>query len=76
MKPAAYFLNGIYCHLSKEIEVADIQEKIRNNARESMNKAQKEFYLREQLRAIKQELGEDDAEDIEMFQQEIEKLSM
>jgi ATP-dependent Lon protease len=69
------FLNGIYCHLSKEIEVADIQEKIRNNARESMNKAQKEFYLREQLRAIKQELGEDDAEDIEMFQKKLETLN-
>jgi ATP-dependent Lon protease len=68
------FLNGIYCHLSKEIEVADIQEKIRNNARESMNKAQKEFYLREQLRAIKQELGEDDAEDIEMFHKKLEAL--
>jgi ATP-dependent Lon protease len=68
------FLNGIYCHLSKEIEVADIQEKIRNNARESMNKAQKEFYLREQLRAIKQELGEDDAEDIDMFYKKLETL--
>jgi ATP-dependent Lon protease len=70
----ANFLNGIYCHLSKEIEVADIQEKIRNNARESMNKAQKEFYLREQLRAIKQELGEDDAEDIEIFHKKLETL--
>lgn len=72
----AIFLNGIYCHLSKEIEVADIQEKIRNNARESMNKAQKEFYLREQLRAIKQELGEDDAEDIDLFYKKLETLKV
>ena len=47
------------------MEVADMQEKIRNNARDSMNKSQKEFYLREQLRAIKKELGEDDLEEIE-----------
>ena len=47
------------------MEVADMQEKIRNNARDSMNKAQKEFYLREQMRAIKKELGEDDLEEIE-----------
>ena len=30
-----------------------------------MNKSQKEFYLREQLKAIKKELGEDDPEEIE-----------
>ena len=46
-----------------------MQEKIRNNARDSMNKAQKEFYLREQLRAIKKELGEDDLEEIDWMEQ-------
>ena len=46
-------LDAIYHYLNKEIEVAEIQEKIKSNARESMNKAQKEFYLREQLKGIK-----------------------
>jgi len=59
------FLQMLYSHLSREIEVAEVQEKIKNSARESMNKSQKEFYLREQLKAIKQELGEDDTRDIE-----------
>jgi ATP-dependent Lon protease len=68
------FLEGIYHHLSKEIEVTEIQERIRNHARESMNKSQKEFYLREQLRAIKKELGEDDAEEIEAMKDKLEKL--
>src|SRR5438045_5112300 len=61
-------------YLSKEVQVAEIQEKIRNNARESMNKSQKEFYLREQLKAIKQELGEDDLEEIEDMREKLDVL--
>ena len=65
------FLEGIYLHLNKEIEVAETQERIRNKARDSMNKAQKEFYLREQLKAIKQELGEDDIEELESMREKL-----
>ncbi len=68
-------LETLYRYLAKEMEVADMQEKIRNNARDSMNKAQKEFYLREQIRAIKKELGEDDIEDIEVMRSRLEKLN-
>lgn len=68
------FLEGIYYHLSREIEVAEIQEKIRSNARESMNKSQKEYYLREQIRAIKKELGEEDDEEIEAMRQKLAAL--
>lgn len=70
----ANFLEGIYQHLSQEFEAAEIQERVRNNARESMNKSQKEFYLREQLRAIKSELGEDDYEEIEQMREKLNKL--
>lgn len=63
-------------YLSKEVQVAEIQEKIRNNARDSMNKSQKEFYLREQLKAIKQELGEDDLEEIEEMREKLATLSI
>ena len=41
-----------------------------------MNKAQKEFYLREQIRAIKNELGEDDAEEIDSYRQRLDKVLM
>lgn len=68
------FLDGIYHHMSKEMEVAEIQEKIRSNARESMNKSQKEFYLREQLKAIKKELGEDDAEEVDAMREKLMNL--
>lgn len=65
------FLESLYLCLSKEVELAEIQEKIRNDARNSINQSQKEFYLREQLKAIKQELGEDDVEEIEAFREKL-----
>ncbi|MCL4361745.1 endopeptidase La [Candidatus Dependentiae bacterium] len=58
-------LEGLYRSLMKELEVVEVQERIKNRARDSMNKSQKEFYLREQIRAIKEELGDDDLEEIE-----------
>lgn len=70
----ANFLEGIYQQLAQELEASEIQERIRNNARESMNRSQKEFYLREQLRAIKKELGENDEEDIELMRDNLDKL--
>ncbi|MBS1986825.1 endopeptidase La [Candidatus Dependentiae bacterium] len=69
-------LDGIYRQLNKEVEVAEIQEKIRIDARESMNKSQKEFYLREQLRAIKKELGEDDGEEIDAMREKLSTLKL
>lgn len=70
------FLLLLSDYLSKEVQVAEMQEKIRNNARESMNRSQKEFYLREQLKAIKQELGEDDLEEIEEMRDKLEALGL
>ncbi|MFK8137425.1 MAG: endopeptidase La [Bdellovibrionales bacterium] len=47
--------------LNAELEVLSMQNKIRNTAKDEMNKSQREYFLREQLRAIKNELGEADA---------------
>ncbi|MBP9765303.1 endopeptidase La [Candidatus Babeliales bacterium] len=58
-------LRGIYQELSKEISINQVQEIIRNSTRESINKSQHEYYLREQLKAIKKELGEDIVDEIE-----------
>src|SRR3954471_1890219 len=46
--------------LTKEIEVLSIQAKIRSQAKDEMTKSQKEYFLREQIRAIKNELGDTD----------------
>ncbi len=70
------FLAEIYHQLSQEIEVAEVQERIKTNARDSMNKSQKEYYLREQLRAIKKELGDDEAEEIEAMRDKLAKLQV
>ena len=67
-------LEAVYSLLQNEAEVSEVQERIRNSTRESMNKSQKEYFLREQLRAIKKELGEDDAEDIESMLQKLDSL--
>ena len=64
-------LEGIYQELHKEISVAQVQERIRNHTRDAINKSQNEFYLREQLKSIKKELGEGD-EDLDVLRDEIE----
>jgi len=53
-------LQKIHEILTKEIEVLSIQAKIRSSAKEEMTKSQKEYFLREQIRAIKNELGDTD----------------
>jgi ATP-dependent Lon protease len=52
--------------LRKELEVSSIQAKIQNQAREEMDRTQREYFLREQLRAIKKELGDVDETSKEM----------
>ncbi len=52
--------------LMKEVEVANMQNKIQTMAKEGMDKAQRDFYLREQIKAIKRELGDEGGEDEEM----------
>lgn len=72
----AQFLEALYGHLAQEIEVAEVQERIKNRARDSMNKSQKEFYLREQLKAIKKELGDEENEDIDKFRIKLAELNL
>jgi ATP-dependent Lon protease len=49
-------------HLSHEKEVLSLGQKIQTEAREEMDKAQREYFLRQQLKAIQKELGESDDE--------------
>jgi ATP-dependent Lon protease len=64
--------------LVKEVEVASMQNKIQSMAREGMDKAQRDYFLREQLKAIKKELGDtaDEAEEIEDYRKNIVKARM
>jgi len=56
--------------LKSEIEILKIEEKIDTNVRESLSKSQREFYLQHQLRAIKEELGQADDNQIEVEEYE------
>ncbi len=60
--------------LAKDLEVATVQNRIQSQAKEEMGKTQREYYLREQLRAIQAELGEADAraEDVAELRQKLE----
>ena len=64
--------------LTKEGEVLDLGQKIQNEAREEIDKVQREYFLREQLKAIRKELGEEDAQSVEVeeFRQKIQEAHM
>lgn len=64
--------------LGREIELLIIQQKIQSEARGEIDKTQREYYLREQLKAIQKELGTIDerAEEIKEFSKKIEDAKM
>jgi len=64
--------------LSKELEVSAIQAKIQSDAREEISKGQREYFLREQMRAIHKELGDIDekAQEIADYTEKIKKAKM
>ncbi|MEI6209713.1 MAG: endopeptidase La [Desulfuromonadales bacterium] len=49
--------------LNREVELLSVQAKIQNAAREEMGKNQKEYYLREQMKAIQSELGDNEGKE-------------
>ena len=55
--------------LHKELEVSTVQAKIQSDAKEEMSRSQREYFLREQIQALKRELGDEDG-----YSQEIEDL--
>jgi ATP-dependent Lon protease len=62
--------------LSREIQVLELTQKIQEQARQELDKAQREFILRQQLREIQKELGETAEAEIEELRQKIEEAGM
>ena len=64
--------------LNKEIEVLTVQQEINTQARADIDRSQREFYLRQQMKAIQTELGEGNelAEEIQQFREKIETAKM
>jgi ATP-dependent Lon protease len=55
--------------MNAEIEILNVEKKIRSRVKKQMEKTQKEYYLNEQMQAIQKELGERDE-----FKNEIQEL--
>lgn len=71
-------LEKIYEIISKELEILEIERKISSRVRKQIDKSQKEYYLREQMKAIQKELGEKEGhqEDIDKYREKLEKLEL
>src|SRR5512133_642666 len=71
-------LEKVNQHLAKELEVQQLRNKIQSEVQDRVQQTQREYYLREQMKAIQKELGEQDegARDTEELRQKIEAAGM
>jgi ATP-dependent Lon protease len=71
-------LTKINQHLAKELEVQQLRNKIQSEVQDRVQQTQREYYLREQMKAIQKELGEQDEtqRDVEELKQKIESAGM
>jgi ATP-dependent Lon protease len=71
-------LGKINQHLAKELEVQQLRNKIQSEVQDRVQQTQREYYLREQMKAIQKELGEQDEgqRDTEELKQKIESAGM
>jgi ATP-dependent Lon protease len=71
-------LKKVYELLTKEIELLDVQSKISSEAKGEMDKLQKKYFLRQQMKAIQKELGEGSEiqEEINAYQDKLKKLKV
>src|SRR5438874_8008906 len=66
---AAERLEKVIGHMRAEIEILEVERRIRSRVKKQMERSQKEYYLNEQMRAIQEELGEKDE-----FKNEIQEI--
>jgi ATP-dependent Lon protease len=71
-------LRLMHSYLSHELQVLELRSKIANNARTEMSKEQREYLLRQQMRAIQTELGDknNDQADTDLLREQVEKAEL
>ena len=71
-------LEKLYEKLQGEVEILQIEKRIRTRVKKQMEKSQKEYYLTEQMRAIQKELGEKDdfKSEIQEFEEKLKQKSL
>ncbi|MCW5978060.1 MAG: endopeptidase La [Bryobacteraceae bacterium] len=71
-------LRLLHTYLSHELQVLELRSKIADQARSEMSKEQREYLLRQQMRAIQQELGEKNPEqaDVEILRERLEEVDL
>ncbi len=71
-------LERLLALMEREVEILQIEKKIRNRVKSQMERSQKEYYLNEQMRAIQKELGEKDEfkQELRELEEKIEKSRM
>ncbi|MEF3254937.1 MAG: endopeptidase La [Deferribacterales bacterium] len=71
-------LNKVSRFLTREISILEVQQKILNDAKGEIDKSQREYFLKEQLKAIQRELGDEDdlSKEVEEFEKKLNKLKM
>ena len=67
----------ILSHLEDQLDLTKVEKRIRGRVKRQMEKSQKEYYLNEQMKALKKELGEfDESEEAEVLEKQIQEAGM
>ncbi|HEY6220305.1 MAG TPA: LON peptidase substrate-binding domain-containing protein, partial [Gemmatimonadaceae bacterium] len=70
-------LRRVLVHVQRQIGMLEMQEEIKSQVQEELGDRQREMYLREQMKAIQKELGEDDqAKEVNELREKLEKLEL
>jgi ATP-dependent Lon protease len=71
-------LERLFSMLDGEIEILEVEQRIRRRVKKQMEKTQKEYYLNEQMKAIQKELGEKDEfkSEVSEFEEQIKKKNL
>jgi len=71
-------LEKVFAHMEGEIDVLEVEKRIRGRVKRQMEKTQREYYLNEQMKAIQKELGdgEDGKDEIAELEERIEKTKL